>query len=296
MENIAINLLNLKEEELRALGFAFMVVGAIIAALTTNSSSMIERAPYFAYSALLYFTVSCAQSIWLLSQSAIAGGYLWVLTVVGFAISMAAGHVYCRMAMARSRDVHGHGRMAFLAFVPFANLWLLLTPSNSMATVGREPTQPLFTGVLGVLFGIFLLFAAGYVSVHIDRKVAQQIQQVQFEPESQQSVIELLIRSVGLEETLRMMAGEAELPVILDSATKITAIEVDGTRLRRTYTVDLQLESMSDEYKAQNISIVCAAFALRSVLKAGASIQDIYVRPDGSQIDDMTITNVECEM
>ena len=82
LEEIAIQFVNQSEATLQQIGLGLTVVGAIIAALVTRSKIEIARAPYFAYSALIFLLVSAAQIVWLQSLSAITGGYLWVFMLI----------------------------------------------------------------------------------------------------------------------------------------------------------------------------------------------------------------------
>ena len=91
-----------------------------------------------------------------------------MLMIISLVSLIAAGYFLCRIAMARSRDAYGHGRMAFLAFIPYANFWLLLTPSKKAISANRAPTIPLLSGGLGVLTGFVLLAAGIGVGVYID--------------------------------------------------------------------------------------------------------------------------------
>lgn len=161
------------------------------------------RTTYFAYSALILFLASAVQVVWLQSIPAATGGYLWVLMVISLAASIASGYFVCCIAMARSRDAYGTARRAFLAFIPIANFWLLFTRSKDEASTNRASTIPLFSAALGVLTGFVLLSATVGVTVYIKEQLRLIEQRVETEPAS--IVIESMIRSNGLEETLRLM-------------------------------------------------------------------------------------------
>ncbi len=146
LEDIALRYVDQSESNLRGIGYGLLILGAIIAGIVNKSKDELARAPYFAYSALIYLLVSAVQIVWLQSLPAIIGGYLWVLMVVSMAASVIGGFFACKIAMARSRDAYGHGRMAALAFIPLANLWLLVKPSKTALSANRAPTIPLLTG------------------------------------------------------------------------------------------------------------------------------------------------------
>lgn len=196
--------------------------------------------------------------------------------------------------MARSRDVHGHGRMAILAFIPIANFWLLFAPSKNEISPNRVPTIPLLTGGLGVLTGLVLFAAAIGVTVHIESQSRVMLQEVQTQPKAQQAGIESLIRSQGLEETLKQIAAAVETPTTIDSVTTLARIEAVGTQLRRTYIVDLDGMTITDDFRSSVRSTICAHDALISLLRAGATLREVYVEQGGRQIGSVMVTRHEC--
>ena len=135
LETFAVQYLLQDETVLTAIALGSFVVGALIAAVFVRSETDLPRAPYFAYIALMTFAVSAVQLVWLHAVLAIEGGYLWVLMAIDLSAAVAAGYFFCRIAIARSRNAYGHGRMAFLGFLPIANFWLLLTPPKDQGAI-----------------------------------------------------------------------------------------------------------------------------------------------------------------
>ncbi len=153
LEDLAVNFVVETGESFELIGYALIVAGAIIAAVAARSNAEIARAPYFAYSAVIAFAVSAAQIVWLLTAPAVTGGYLSLIVALWFSAHVVAGYFLCNIAMARSRDAYGHARMGFLAFIPIANFWLLLTSSRNKVSANRVPTISLLSGGFGVLNG-----------------------------------------------------------------------------------------------------------------------------------------------
>ncbi len=177
---------------------------------------------------------------------------------ISLTASIAGGYFFCRIAIARSHDAYGHGRMAFLAFIPIANFWLLLTPSKNVMSANRTPTIPLLSGGLGVVTGFVLLATAFGVTVYIEEQGRVMDSQTQIEPVSQQAVIDSMIRSNGLEETLRLVAAEAQTPITVDEVTTLARMEAAGTQLRRIYVVDLAGMRLTEEFAARSRNGICA--------------------------------------
>lgn len=294
LEAIAIQFVSQSEDTLKAAAYGLVVVGAVIAALATRSNAEIARTPYFAYSAIILFAVSVAQIVWLQSLSAMMGGYLWLLMLVSIAASLIGGFSLCRIAMARSRDAYGHGRSAFLAFIPIANFWLLLTPTRNAVSANRTPTIPLFSGGLGVLTGFVLLVAASSVTAFIDMQAREMEQRARTEPLSQQASMEFLIRSNGLEGTVKLLADQSQTPITVDNVTTLARIEAAGTQLRRTYVVDFEGMIITDDFRQESRSGICAYAPIIPLLRAGATIREVYVERGGHEIGSIMVTRQEC--
>ena len=276
--------------------YGLLIAGAIVATITVRSKAEIARAPYFAYSAVIAFAVSAAQIVWLLTTPALMGGYLSLIVAVWFVALVAGGYFFCDIAMARSRDAYGHARMGFLAFIPIANFWLLFTPSKDKTSVSRAATIPLLTGGPGVLTGLVALAATAGLNVYLEAQVRMMEQAADLDPGSPQASIEQLISVEGLEETLRIMAAEAqaEIPVSLDEVTVLSRIEADGVGLRRTYFVDLVGMELTDEFRLTIQESVCAWPPFRPILRAGGFIQEIYVETNGRHVGAAMVTANEC--
>ena len=295
LEELAIQYVTQDEDSLQLMGFGLTVVGAMIAALVTRSNVEIARAPYLAYSALIFFAYCAVQIVWLQSVPAVAGGYLWMLATISLAASIAFGFFLYRIAMARSRDAYGHSRMAFLAFIPIANFWLLLTPSKSKMSINRTPTIPLLSRGLGVLTGFILLAAGIGVTVYIEQQSQMMEQQAQTEPPSQQAIVEHMLRSHGVEETLRRLAAESQTPIAIDELTTLSRIEATGTQLRRTYVVEIDDMTITEEFRVSSRNGICAWPAFQAILRAHGSIREVYVERSGREIGTVMVSRDECE-
>ena len=294
LEDLAIEIFTKSESTIQLIYVGLFAVGAIIAAIVSRSRVEITRAAHFAYLALLTFLVYAVQIVWLQWIPAATGGYLWVLTAISFATSVAGGYFSCCIAMARSRDAYGHGRMAFLAFIPFASFWLWFTPSKNEASANRNSTIPLFSGGLGVLTGFVLLAATWGVAgfLHVQNRTIEQ--QAQTEPRSMQVLIEIMIRSKGLEETLRLVAAETQTPIAVDEVTTLARIEAAGRQLRRTYLVDREGMKITEKFRTRIRDSICAFSAFHPILRAGGTVREVYVERSGREIGAVIVTRAEC--
>ena len=201
---------------------------------------------------------------------------------------------FCLIALARSRDAYGHGRLAVLGFIPIANFWLLLTPSENETSTNRLATPPLLSGGLGVFTGLVLFAAAFGVTAYIEFKARTMEQQSQTEPIAQFEWIDSMIRAQGLEETLRLMAAEAQTPVAIDEVTTLSRIEATATQLQRTYVIELDDMVVTDEFRNLIRTSICEWQPFEPILRARGSILEVYVDPGGRLIGTATVTRNDC--
>ena len=272
----------------------WVVAGAIAAAVITRSKVELPRAPYFAYMAALVLTVLSAQLVWLPTERSITSGYPAAVLAIWIVTLTVGGYCGCLLAMARSRDAYGHDGMAWLAFIPLANLWLLLKRSRNEHSSNRMPTIPLITGWAGILTGF--MATAATIALYTYMGVQFQAAEQDFESElsSQEVSVEDVLRTNSLEETLQILATSTPTPVAVDEVTVLSRIEGDGAMLRRTFSVDLVGMEMTEEFQSLILETVCDWSPFQKILRAGATIEENYVESTGRKIGTVLITRTEC--
>ena len=293
LEEIAIQYVNQTEDSLRLISYGITIAGAFVAAIFHKSSAELRRAPYFAYSGLLFFIAAASQLVWFGSIPAMTGGFLWVFMLVDVVVGLGAGYAFGIIAMARSRDAYGHARMAVLAFIPIANFWLLLTPSKSDVSANRAPTIRLLTGALGGLTGFVLLFAGVALGAFIQVETNRMVAEAENDPAMQRAGIDMMLRGQGLEETLRQMAAEVPSQRV-DETTTLLRVLGDGTTLRYVYEVSTSPDALPMSMRMGLVQQNCSYEALRPVIEAGATVEHVYQRTDDSEIGVVTITRDIC--
>lgn len=213
--------------------------------------------------------------------------------LVDVVIGLGFGYGYGVIAMARSMDAYGHARKAFLAFVPFANFLLLLTPSKNAVSANRAATIPLLTGGVGVLTG-FVLFIAGLViSTFIKVEIKRMIENSAKDPAIQSESIDMVLRSQGLEETLRRIALEVPRRQV-DETTTLSRVEADMATIRCIYEVSTVVDQLPGSVRAGLVKQNCGYDFLQKLMKADATIEHVYRQSDGSSIDIVTVSRHIC--
>lgn len=294
LELAAIQYVNQTEESLRLIAIGINIFGAVLAGLTYRGSSELRRSPYFALSCLLVLAKAVSQFVWVATISAMLGGYLWTCMLVDVLVGVAVGYGFGVIAIARSRDAFGHGRGAALAFIPFANFWLLLTPSKNEISANRTPTIPLLTDGSGVLTGFVMLIAGIAIASFIEIEAEGRVLEAQSDPAFQQMGIKNLIGLRGLEQAIKEIALGVPTPSPVDEYTTIIKVEGDGTTLLYTYEVAFDLAEIPSSLRESVVAQNCHYMVMRPVIEAGGALQHVYLGLDGSQIGTIEVNSSIC--
>lgn len=290
LEELAIKFVSQDEDKLGSIGLGITVLGFVVAAIVqSRSKGELQRSPYFAFSALLLLISSALTFMWILTEQAVARGVLWMLVGSVFLSIALMGYFYGVISLARSRDAFGTGRYAILALIPLANLVLHLKASKNALSPNRIPTISLLSGRTGiasgfVMAGASIVLSAGF-QVQSDRMVENA------DPEQG---IAFLVRSQGLDGALETIATESQIPIALDEVTTLASIKADGSRLMRTYVVTRGDFILTDQFRAKIQNTVCAYAPFTPLLRAGATIEEVYVKTDGSLIGAHAVTQHSC--
>lgn len=292
LESAAIRLLYLGEGLLLLLGFAMVVAGFVVGLVVRRGATLsLRRVPYFIWTAAVYGMISALPLAWLLTFEALQSGVLWILVAVMFGSIFAVGVANGVLGHARSINAYGNGSGAWMAMVPFANLVLLFKRPRDWTKSGLGT----FTlNALGVVFGLFLMVIGGSLDRVAEEMTADMARQTESDPAMQVFVVDMMLKGQGLEATLIQLAAEVPRQQVLDETTTLLRVEGVGTTLRYVYEVSTDVlelpESMRNSLLLQN----CNLAALRPVIDAGATVEHLYARREGSEWGTVTITRQLC--
>lgn len=231
--------------------------------------------------------------MWLGWIAAMSRGYLWALVLVNSVVALGLGYADGVLASARSRDAHGHKWLAVLALIPVANAWLLFKPAKHDRSDNRLRTHPLFTDALGVITGLVLFAAAGTVYAVI----LVQMNRIMMEPVNSPTLdrigVGFVLRQAGPEPALRVIA-DGGVGYGVDETTRLRRIVNDGATLR--YVYDASPNSAGSPVPARTglVETTCANQVVRRVIEAGATVEHVYRRGDGSENAVVVVTRDDC--
>jgi len=286
LEEIAYQYASMSEEGSRAAGYGVAVVGGLLGGITARSSAELQRAPYFAYTALYVLALGLFNyaSVPALVP-AMKAGYFWVLMGSTILIQFAGGFVIARLAMCRSRDAFGHAKLAPLAFIPLANFWLYLAPSRMELSGNRMPVVSVFSGAVGVVVGL-VIFASGITLLTQSMLNAERA--------VEDAMADGNLFGNNLEQAVTALANGLELPVEIDEVTTLVRMEPEGTILRYVYEVSVDLEFLPVIVRTTTTQMNCTNEDIAVYIRDGVTLQHLYVQRDGREIGTVEVTKEVC--
>jgi len=276
------------------IGAGATLLGGAIAGVTRRAEYELPRTQYFVYTSLIFLAVSSTQIVWIQSIPAINAGLLWTLMVFSVFAATAGGFCVAEIAMARSRHAIGHGRMAYLAFIPIAALWLLFEKPRQPHSIHRAPSIAVVSGSLGIVMGVLLYIFGFAVMGFTQIEVEQMSERAQNDPPAQLAGVTMLLGMNGLEETLQLMAAEALTPLVIDEVTTLESVEAEGRQLHRTYIITSKITSLAQDFPSRIVDSICSFAPFQPLLLAGASIHENYVRLDGLVLEVVAVDRTSC--
>ncbi len=263
-----------------------ITLGGVIAALVLPTpAEPLRRSTYFYLSSLALFLLSAAQLVWFLYVPALRLGASFLLMLTDFASCLAFGAYSAQIARARSLDAYGHGRHAWMAFVPLANLWLLF----------KSPLQPVEAPGAGwrILAGLVLALFSRLVTDFVEGNGEVIARQIQADPEVAALVQSLNIRAQGIEAALDELILAEGAPVVIDATLTLQTVTRDGRTVTYDYVLDDPTATALDPaYRNQVRASMCGG--LLAYLEAGATARIRFARKDGAQIEVLALSVTEC--
>ncbi|MEK9647465.1 MAG: hypothetical protein VW547_18155 [Alphaproteobacteria bacterium] len=154
----------------------------------------------------------------------------------------------------------------------------------------------LLSGSRWVLFGCVLLVAGAALSAQAQTQSKETTTESALTSATHKAGIIFMMRSLGLVETLKMMAMEAGAPFKVDDTTTVLQVEAERKELRRTYIRNTQIARFSSDSEKEIFSELCATEIWLPLLRAGATIREIYLNSGNAQIGTVSVSRETCGM
>ncbi|GKX33304.1 MAG: hypothetical protein MnENMB40S_09220 [Rhizobiaceae bacterium MnEN-MB40S] len=294
-ENLALKLSTVSVSYIVALNILFMIIGGLLAPVFARSLGELDRAPYFACSFLLFLALSVTMQFWLAAPIAMSGGFFWLLYLVQFISFIIYGFLVAVLAMARSRDIFGHGYGAILAFIPFVGFYLMFARGQDLFSERKIMAPRFFSGAMGVVIGV-VSAVVGFVLVNSLPERVQRITENRFSaPDMQEKGFDISLRTYGLTRTLGLVAKGVDVPVKFDDGRILIRIETEGDTLLYIYSVVSDDGASVERWRRGLTQGNCNNAQLRRLFEAGATIEHVFLsRSDGYEDGRVVIDRETC--
>lgn len=275
MNQLVVDYLMLDEVGKRSLHYGLAVLGAIIAGVSFKPDFEMTRAPYFVASAMLLLAAVSTNIPWLYEEQLIVAGNVGLLVGLDVIGSIVFGAVAGHIAMARSLDAYGHRMKAAYAFIPFANLILLLRASKRPTTLSASQARP--WGLVAA--GFVCLFLAAFANASITATVQRQAREIDNDPER---YFQVAYGLGGVESIWRQIATATQVPERLDTYTVLIGVEVSGSTLTYRYQLAEGATSVSPTFPSVVQTRFCGAPIFRNAISRGGMIEMRYYDAAGA--------------
>jgi len=166
MDEFTIKLFLLDEFTLQIAGFGLIVLGAVLGAVFLTVKRSFRRVHYLWWIATATIVFSLSQIGWLTVGIAAEVGMMTPMVILLIISSLMFGMAVYYCSAARAININGSPRMAWLAFVPLANLWLLLkAPQEEQGVMGVSggPKVSKLSNTILILGALFLVLMSRYI-------------------------------------------------------------------------------------------------------------------------------------
>ena len=253
----------------------------------------LRRPAYFFWASLLVMAISGSQ-YWLASgPAAIVAGAAWPLMIKLMLGPVVGGFLIGLLSAARSLDAFGHPKAAPLAFVPLVNLWLVLAPSR-IPKERQEDVGPVSgAGVASAFAGLLLLTGANIFGSLLVNDVARAFGDAEGVPLDVS--VQYLVNVRGVNGGAVFIADLATPPYQLSDTLTLSDMEASGSELTTTYTYTGNAP-LTEAFWSEVRHDACSAALKAPLVKAGATMREIYVDGGGRQLGDMAVTRQDCHL
>jgi hypothetical protein len=287
MEELAFRLTELEEWQGMLLNFGTFVAGFLVALMARRGATLsLRRVPHLQLLSLHALALALAGFLGLLVPSAVEAGRMWMVMATQFAVMAVGGYILGVLSHARSVNAYGDGRHAWMGIIPIANLILMTKrPLDWQPDTWRTG----FLNALGVLGAVIMMV----ISAMFGRLAEIQVARSAGPPVDVELVRDAMANSDTLEASLMAIASQVRpQPVTEDMA--LERIESDGDTLRHVYEVTADIDSLPGGHTMAMAETTCSDQALRPLLEAGATIQYLYLNPDGWEIGTVFVVPAMC--
>ena len=177
MEELTWRFLSLPPLAQMGLYYGLVCIGVAIGIVISKTEVLLSRSPYFGLiwlMALLNGATGFVTNPFLVD--AMMTQRVWMLQGADFLVTIATGIVVGGIAVQRALDAWGGRSGAWLAIIPFANLWLLFTPSRASTGPQERSVFDRVSGWFGVVLAAVCMVLSRVVGRFLENDAVQRVE------------------------------------------------------------------------------------------------------------------------
>lgn len=288
MDQYFARVLLIEEGELILAALALIIVGSLAASFIARPERRYSRIQYLWTLAGLNLVLSISQFGWLLTPAAASASALSLLVISMALCFLAFGAVTYFASAARSNDITDTTRMAWMGFIPIANLWLIFSKGEERSGTDKPSAARRF------LLNPLLVTGALVVLV-LGQGLGKVLEETP-PPTGYNDLAALVSKSQTLEESFANEArlSSASLPSRLDQVTVFRDITAEGDELHYHLDVEQEISGFRPDFKQSLAAEQCSPEMFEYDLNRGGTIVFNYYGPDGWVFERYRITKADC--
>lgn len=297
-EEFAIDFILRAEWQIWVTAFLLAVIGGAISALLFISNARMARTPYFLGNSIILLVAALSKVLLVPTHGAFEKGYLGAWLVLWGLVQVGCGFTLWRLALARSRHAFGHCRLAALAFIPFANLWLMVAPAEEEPSlIGRERAFGL--AAIRVVVGGILICATVAATMAIDVWKRSALATPGAFPFGM--LVQFVLNRDGVENTIKLITSGPVNPEDSGIVRRLSHA-AHGTELQRVNLINSDAPQLTNPNNLELVKAiggavrtrVCEEDDLIPLLKAGATVKETYQDRAGREVAVVAVTAGDC--
>lgn len=291
MDQLLVSLLLLDEGAMIALAFVLIILGGLIGSRIFNVKISLRRVAHLWWFVGINLALIISQIAWAATPAAAEGGYLSILILFGMGIFPVYGAALYYGSAARSNHIKGTTDMAWMGFVPFANLWLLFKGTLRPATdAQKRPALSRFVLDPVLVIGALLVLSLSQVISKALEETAP------YDVAESQALQSLIANAQTLEQSFaaEAQASGAQLPIRIDEITTFRSISAEGKTLRMEFDLERDIDGFNSDFEALLASQQCDPSMFATDIARGGRVILAYYGPGGGLIEEFDITQVDC--
>lgn len=287
----ALHFLILPDSRIWLASLALMMLGGLGSA-AFRSKGTLRRAPYFLGNCGLVLVATMSWALLIPTTVLVTNGHMGFMVALWALVQVACGAMLWRLSARRSREVHGHAKAAPLAFVPVANLWLLVAPPLGWKERGAVVRSSFSASkAVSVVVGVALLGGSYWIAEQIEEGTSRGLLQ---DGVPSDLWIRFVINKDGIETVLKGVAGAGSSAPRPGEPFTQSRIQAAGLHLYETWIANELNSRFSEKQLAQLTDYHCSVVDDVSLMNAGAILQHVYVARSGRRLGTIKVSKEVC--